>query len=357
MKKFDKARDKASDKVGNARKHDVYGTLRRTIVLAITTLTTALQLQAAPREVPPADIEKIREAAPEQAPAEPAKPRRILVYSETTAFYHASIPWAEKAMEILGEKSGAFEATVSNDLDNFMPENLAQYDAVVLNNTTGELFVPARPKAPPRPNRKRFKSDEEFEKAEAKWQEQKAAYDERMKSYVAPEDCSKELRASLMNWLKSGKGLVGIHAATDCSYKWAEFGEMIGGYFTGHPWHEKVTVKNDDPDSPINAAFGGEGFKVIDEIYQFNKGMYSREKQRVLLSLDMNGTSNKGKREDQDYAISWIKHHGEGRVFYCSLGHRNEIFWNPKILAHYLAGIQWAIGDLQGVEAAPNPLP
>ena len=64
----------------------------------------------------------------------------------------------------------------------------------------------------------------------------------------------------------------------------------------------------------------------------------------------------KGKRPDKDYGVSWIKTCGKGRIFYCSLGHRNEIFSTPVVLAHYLAGMQWAMGDLQGVDCAPKPL-
>ena len=73
----------------------------------------------------------------------------------------------------------------------------------------------------------------------------------------------------------------------------------------------------------------------------------SREDLRVLLSLDMSKTSAKGGRKDDDYAVSWVHSVGEGRVFYCSLGHRDEIFWNPRILRHYLDGIQYALGDLK----------
>ena len=64
----------------------------------------------------------------------------------------------------------------------------------------------------------------------------------------------------------------------------------------------------------------------------------------------------KGGRADNDYGISWIKPWGKGRVFYCSLGHRPEIFSTPTVLAHYLAGMQWAMGDLTGVDTKPNPL-
>ena len=163
-----------------------------------------------------------------------------------------------------------------------------------------------------------------------------------------------------MDFVKGGKGFIGIHAASDNFPTWPEAVEMIGGQFNGHPWTGGGTwaVKVDDPDHVLNKSFGGKGFLIKDEIYQI-KGPYSRDTHRVLLSMDMSNARNlgplKGKkageawsgRKDNDHAISWIKRYGDGRVFYCSLGHNKEIYWNPAVLAHYLAGIQWALGDLQ----------
>ena len=112
-------------------------------------------------------------------------------------------------------------------------------------------------------------------------------------------------------------------------------------------------MKVDDPEHVLNRSFGGKGFILKDEIYQI-KGPYSRDTHRVLLSLDMSQDRNqlgaKCGREDGDNPISWIKQCGEGRVFYCSLGHRKEIYWNNAVLQHYLAGIQWALGDLKADE-------
>lgn len=251
-----------------------------------------------------ADVEKIRSAMPDRPAAPPAQPRKLLVFTLCKGFKHDSIPVASKAIQIMGRRTGAFETVESDDPAVFAPESLKQFDAVCMNNTTGELFDdPA-------------------------------------------------LRQSLADFVKGGKGLVGIHAATDCFYKWRVYGEMLGGYFESHPWNEAVTVKIDDPAHALTQMFGGEGFAVADEIYQFGPGnagweAYSRERLRVLLSLDMAKTADKGKRADKDYAVAWVKPYGRGRVFYCSLGHRNEIFWNPKILAFYLVGIQFALGDLE----------
>ena len=295
--------------------------------MLVVGLVLAAAAAAAPgKDISPDVVKKITDALPDKPPAEPAKPRKVLVYSACNGFYHGSIPTGDKCIELMGKKTGAFEATVSNDVRNFLPEKLKEFDAVVLNNTTGDLFMPGR-----------GTKIEAENQAEAK-------------------KIAEAARKSLLAFVQGGKGIIGIHAATDCSYKWKEYGEMMGGYFAGHPWSMNVGIENDSPDHPVNAAFDGKGFEVVDEIYQFNRGVYSRQKCRTLLSLDMNKTPNRGQRADRDYAVSWVKTYGKGRVFYCSLGHRNEIFWNPAILRHYLAGIQFAIGDLKaGVE--PNPLP
>jgi type 1 glutamine amidotransferase len=172
-------------------------------------------------------------------------------------------------------------------------------------------------------------------------------------------------KQALLDFVNGGKGLIGCHAATDCYYGWKEYGDLIGGYFTGHPY-SAIVVRNDDPENPVNAAFEKKGFSITDEIYVFgprNPQPYSREKQRVLLSIDVPATQAKdakfdpkaGKREDADYAISWIKAQGQGRVFYCSFGHQDHIWTNPAVLRHYLDGIQWALGDLKA-DATPKPL-
>jgi type 1 glutamine amidotransferase len=124
---------------------------------------------------------------------------------------------------------------------------------------------------------------------------------------------------------------------------------MIGGYFDGHPWHstDAVTVKVEKPENPIVKPFGDKPFELTEEIYQL-KAPYDRSKCEVLLSLDTSKTDmtkNGVKRTDGDFAVSWIKPFGDGRVFYTSLGH-NEAVWNdPRYQKHLLAGIAWAAGE------------
>lgn len=273
---------------------------RLTMLLAVCWLAA---IAAPARAVPEADLAKMTQAAPAKAQAEPKKQRKLLVLTTTKGFRHSSIGHGVAALRIMGEKTGAYTIEHTEDVTQLNADNLKRFDAVCFLNTTGELF-----------------EDE-------------------------------ALKKSLSDFVKQGKGLIGIHAATDTFYKWSEYGEMMGGYFENHPWHEKVTLKIEDTDHACNACFEGrDRFEIVDEIYQFQAEPYSRQKLRILTSLDTNLTNmnkNGVKRTDGDFGVSWLRTYGEGRVFYCSLGHREEIYWNPTVLRHYLAGIQFAFGDLE----------
>ena len=266
---------------------------------------------AAEKGVTPEQLKKIEAAVPTKAPAKPARPRKLLVFSRGKGHVHKAVPHGAKAIELMGVKTGAFEAVHSLDPAVFKPDSLKRFDAICFNNCN------------------------------------------RMDFFKDP-----VLARSVLDFVKSGKGVVAVHAAaTNFSTKWLldwpEGAAMIGGIFNGHPWNETVTVKIDDPTHPINAAFKGKGFQINDEIYQFT-GPYSRKRLRVLLSLDLAKTpvtkkhKRAMKRPDNDYAISWVQKLGAGRVFYCSFGHNPAVFWNPAVLKHYLAGIQFALGDLPG---------
>ena len=267
------------------------------------------------RDLSAEELRKIEEAMPQKPTVRPAGPRKMLVFWRCEGFYHKSIPVVNEALKIMGRKTGAFEVTeCTDDYSVFTKENLRQFDVVCLNNTTGLNFDPKE----------------------------------------TPDRCE-----ALMDFVKSGKGIVGVHAATDNFKKWPAGEEMMGGKFTGHPWGGGGTwaIKIDQPVHPLMAAFEGRGFKVKDEIYRTDPPLYSRDKQLVLMSLDMSDPATKAKAQkpsDADTGISWIKTVGKGRVFYCSLGHNDHIFWTPAILQHYLDGIQFAFGDYK-VDTTPKP--
>jgi type 1 glutamine amidotransferase/HEAT repeat protein len=255
--------------------------------------------------VTPEELQKIEDAAPAKAPAQPKQPRKLLVFNLCNGFKHSSIPYWDQALQIMGRKTGAYQVVVSSDMAVFKQESLKQFDAVCLNNTTKLDFA------------------------------------------------DPQLRKGLMDFVTDGKGLIGIHAASDNFYDWPEAAEMIGAQFSGHPWTSGGTwaIKIDDPQHPLTAAFQSKGFKVNDELYRTDGPLYSRNKQRVVLSLDMSDQATAGVKDfkdgDDDTGISWVKTFGRGRVFYCSLGHNHHIIWNAPILQHYLAGIQFALGDLK----------
>ena len=254
--------------------------------------------------VNPAYAAKVEAALPTRARATPKKPRLVLVTARTEGFYHECIPTALHAMRMLGQKTGAYQIEIDNEMSAFAPGNLARFDAIIFINTTQLKFS-------------------------------NPAY-----------------RQALLDFVHSGKGMVGIHAASDNFPGWVEGQALMGGVFHSHPWvaGDTVAVKLDEPGHVLNRAFNGRGFWIQEEIYQI-VGPYGRDRQRVLMSLDMSRPQNdrpadKLVRSDRDFPIGWIKNEGAGRVYYSSLGHNDTTYWTPEILQHYLDGIQFALGDL-----------
>lgn len=269
---------------------------------------------AAPTEK---QIKLIEAASPDKTPAEPTKPRKVLVWGHV--WTHQPNPYAEKALEILALKTGAFEAIISDDPRLLLGDKIKQFDALVMNNIhEREPFLP-----------------DDFARLKA---EQKAT----------AQKFDKAIKQSILKYVRSGKGVVGIHAATAAFGNWSEYGDMMGAYYGGHI-HQEVVIKPEEPKHPVNACFGGKPFTITDEIY-ICREPYSRNKVHVIASLDLSRMEDPQKRPDKDYAVSWIQTYGKGRVFYTTLGHDAATYWNPVFLQHLLAGIQFAIGDLHYVE-------
>ena len=272
---------------------------------------------ATPKEfiVPPDKIAKIDTAMPAKTPAPAGKKHDVLVFTRTAGFRHSSIPVGVEALKRLGNKTGLFTVTHTEDPAAFEADSLKKYDAIVMLNTTNEVF---------------FTGDK--------------AVEERLKT-------------NLLDFVSGGKGIIGIHAATDTYKGWKEYNEMMGGAFVKHPWGsgDTVKVKNLDPKHPVNAAFKGEGITLKDEIYKFRSDTASTTERRMLLALDPKGTDMSKDTDDLRslYPIAWLDTWGKGRVFYCSLGHNDEIYMNPVVMEHYLAGIQFALGELKA-DATPQ---
>jgi type 1 glutamine amidotransferase len=380
---------------------------------------------AAQNQTPnPAHVEAMLAALPTKAPATPRQPRKVLVLGKAAGFVHSSIPLAARTVEELGKKTGAWSTTITYDPADINAQNLKQYDAVFLDSTTGAFLDD--------PN-------------------DQAATDAR--------------RKALLEFVRGGKGLAGIHAASDSYHRrdaatqtglnaaagfggrgrggagttlapalfaqgdtnadqklsraelatvadswfdkidpdkagsvkqadfvtrfaavvpppppappaaagaprpaqtgpdgqvgtWPEFNKMIGGFFKFH-WldPQEITYKVDDPKSPLTAMFKGAPLVVHDETYTFGTDTYSRKNLHILTSIDYSKMTDADKakedwpRPDHDYALSWIKRDGNGRVFYMAHGHNERNYAVTPLLEHLLAGMQYALGDLKADDA------
>jgi type 1 glutamine amidotransferase len=270
-----------------------------------------------PDRMGPGEKEKIDAALPDEAPAKPKKRRKLLVLDLNVAYGgHRSIPAENYAIERMGEKTGAYETIFSNDLDNLKYPKIKEYDAILLNNTVGMIFV------------------------------------------------DPEVRAGLLRFVREGGGLAGNHGTSHASMDWPEFHEMIGVRRGVHRANtEESWIKIDDPNSPLTAAFHGKEFLYQDEYFRFPNPPYSRTKLHELLSIDVAKTDmNQGmvfvpgssvSRPDADYAVSWIRNYDKGRVFFCILGHNPTLFESPELARYFLSGIQFILGDLNA-DATPG---
>lgn len=291
--------------------------LVRSAACAVVVLATASALWAQAFSLPlaagPEDTARIEAALPDKAPAVPLKPRRLLIFDLNVVYGgHGSIPVANTAFALMGRKTGAFETVVSRDPAVFSAESLRTFDAVFFNNTVGNQFTdPA-------------------------------------------------LRQNLLQFVLGGGGLMGVHGTSvgftrwdeGAADDWPEFHCMLGGEGANHQTQdEKVVMRNEQPDHPVSVSLGPE-LEYADEFFRFGEP-YSRNRVRVLLSID-NGKSAKLQgidampqlRPDEDYALAWVRNYGRGRVFYSTIAHNPQVFWDPVMLRFYLAAAQFILGDL-----------
>jgi type 1 glutamine amidotransferase len=307
------------------------------------------------------DLMQMMAALPATAPATPKKPRRVLVLAKAAGFVHSSIPLSARTIEALGERTGAWTTVISYDPAVITAENLKDFDAIFLASTTGTYLDEAGNEAVTTARRKAF-----------------------------------------MDFIRGGKGLGVIHAGTDSYHGnppgaaptarpapggprppmdggqplWPEYNTMINGYFKWH-WNypTQIVVKVEDPNHPLNAPFTSVNqagvrtarpFSIVDEVYTFNETSFSRSRAKILTSIDyakmpaeVKAQEPAPQRTDHDYALSYILREGQGRVFVEVLGHDESIYKQTPMLAHILAGMQYALGDLEADDkpsgAAPAP--
>jgi len=220
----------------------------------------------------------------------------VLYLTHSAGFKHDVLPLSRQILTDLGARTGRFAVTATDDCSLLSREQLKKFDAVVFY-TTGELPI------------------------------------------------SDDQKTAFLDFIKAGKGFIGIHSATDTFYKWPEYGELIGGYFDGHPWHQDVTINVENTKHPATRHLE-KSFKIKDEIYQMRN--FSRSRVNVLMTLDTNSvdlTLPTVHRTDKDFAIAWCREYGKGRVFYTALGHRPEVWQDERFQKHLLGALGWVMHE------------
>ena len=228
--------------------------------------------------------------------AKAPKKGKLLYMTLTKGYHHESVELSKQIVKEIGDKSGAWETTTTEDVGAFTKENLKNFDAVMFN-TTGELPM------------------------------------------------SEDQKRAFVDFVRSGHGFIGVHSATDTFYMWADYGEMIGGYFNNHPWHEMVTIEVADPSSPI-VGWLGKSFQINDEIYQVSD--FQAKDSHVLLRLDPTSVDLKKNGVMHRYygwPVAWTRPYGKGRVYYNGLGHDDWVWKDARYQEMLLKGIQWAMGQ------------
>ena len=214
---------------------------------------------------------------------------RILVFSKTMGFKHASIPTGLEAIQKLGVENNFLVDTTKN-AEVFNDEDLKKYSAIVFLSTTGNIL-------------------------DAK---QEAAFE---------------------RYIQAGGGFVGVHAATDTEYDWGWYGKLVGAYFDSHPagTPDADFIIKDNTFAATN-MFADTIWHRTDELYNFKK---LNPEVKVLMTVDEK--TYEGGKNGEHHPMSWYHEYDGGRAFYTALGHTDESFSEELYLKHLLGGIKYAI--------------
>lgn len=218
---------------------------------------------------------------------------KVLVFSKTAGFRHASIEPGIAALKLMAQNQ-KFEADFTEDAQVFTEKNLAEYRVVIFLNTTGDIFDEAQQKA--------------FQK-----------------------------------FIQKGGGFVGIHAATDTEYGWPWFGGLVGAYFLDHPNNPNVKPGKFEvlKENHWSTKHMPASFMHTDEFYNF-KDISTK----ITPVLAVDEKSYTGGKHPDFHPMSWYQEYDGGKAFYTALGHTNECYTNPLFLQHVWAGIQYAAGKI-----------
>jgi type 1 glutamine amidotransferase len=210
----------------------------------------------------------------------------ILVFSATRGFRHASIPDGIKAIGTIAAKN-KWTMVATEDSSVFSPEQLGKFSAIVLLNTTGNVFGPKE-------------------------------------------------EAALQQYVRAGGGVVGVHAAADCEYDWPWYNQLIGGYFESHPAIQSATLIVKERHS--TTAHLGSSWLHKDEWYN-----YKSVSPAIKVLLELDEKSYQGGKMGASHPIAWYQEFDGGRLFYTGLGHTSEAYQDEKFLMHVTEGIRWAM--------------
>ncbi|MFF1547113.1 ThuA domain-containing protein [Streptomyces sp. NPDC058291] len=207
---------------------------------------------------------------------------RLLVYTRTTEYRHASIPDAVAAVRGLGH----FAVDHTED-PSALEASLDAYAAVVFLSTSGEVLTPAG-------------------------------------------------RDRLTRYVESGGGFAGVHAAACTEYDWPYYGELLGARFDRHPEYQPGKALVEDREHPATCLLP-DVWRFTDEWYDFRAN--PRDQVRVLAVADE--SSYEGGGMGSDHPLIWCREQGRGRVFYTALGHAADAYHDPSFLAHLVGGLMW----------------
>jgi uncharacterized protein len=248
-----------------------------------------------------------------QTAAQPKK--HLLVLGEEKGYRHEAVSHAIATIERLGRETGLWTTTIRTDTEVLTKKKL-EYNAKNLNDFDAVLF------------------------------------------YTGGElEMNPEQKAALLSFVHDdGKGFIGVHSATITFTDWPEYGEMIGGYFDEHPWGTfDAPILVEDPNFPGMQQWP-KSFVLKDEIYQIKD--FSRNTVRVLMRLDaskLDLNNPRVHRKDLDFAVTWAKMYGKGRVYYSTLGHVEQNWDDPRMQKMYVEAIRWAMG-LVDADVTPQPV-
>ena len=155
-------------------------------------------------------------------------------------------------------------------------------------------------------------------------------------------------RMTIVDRVRAGDlAVLAIHSAADACYGWAEYGQIVGARFDGHPWTRTVDLEVVEPDHPATAHLGA-SWRWHDEVYQFRD---LRPDAEVLLRVpvdELDATAPGARRPHFGYPVAWCVREGAGRVFTTALGHFPAAWESPAYLRHLDGGLTWTLAPPEG---------